>query len=111
CAAEPFHAPQILLLPSWLARCRHAGGMVGPGSVSRLLPGQHAGGGLRLAQPRAWGWGPGGRAFGHNLDSHHAGWPSGLAYLARAVSDCDLPGTHLGCSIPGAHTPEAGWGD
>ena len=51
------HAPQILLPPSCLVRCRHAGGMAGPGSVSRLLPGHDSGGGLRLAQPRDWGLG------------------------------------------------------
>ena len=44
-----FHAPDILLLRSDLARCRDAGGMADPDSVSRLLPGQHARGGLRLA--------------------------------------------------------------
>ncbi len=97
-----FSAPQILLLPSCLARRCHAGGMVVPGSVSRLLPGQHAGGGLRLAQPRAWICGSGRRACGHNLDSHHAGWPSGLADVARAVLCCDLPGEDMGWSIPGA---------
>ena len=56
---EPVHAPQILLPPSCLVRWRHAGGMAGPGSVSRLLPGHDSGGGLRLAQPGARGWGSG----------------------------------------------------
>ena len=94
----------------WLAAAMLVGWLV-PGSVSRLLPGQHARGGLRLAQPRAWVCGPGGRACGHNPDSHHAGWPSGLAHVAHGVSGCDLPGEDLGWSIPGADTSEADRGD
>ena len=53
----------------------------------------------------------GGRARGYNLDSHHAGWPSGLAHVARGVSDCDLPGEDLGWSIPGADASEAAGSD
>ena len=109
--AEPFRAPQILLLPSCLARGRHAGGMVGPASVSRLRPGQHACGGLGLAQPRAWDCDPGGSAGGDDPLSHHAGWPSGFAHAADGVPGCDLPGQDLGWSIPGADTSEANWGD
>ena len=66
-----------------------------------------SGGGLRLAQPRAGGWGSGGRAGGHSRGSHHAGWHPGLANVARGVSGCDLPGEGLGWSLPGADTSEA----
>ena len=80
-----------------------------------LFPGffqaTHARGGLRLAQPRAWDCGPGGRAGGHGPVSHHAGWPSGLANVARGVSGCDLPGEDLGWSIPGADASEASRSD
>ena len=52
-----------------------------------LFPGffqaSDAAGGLRLAQPGAWACGSGGRARGHDPDSHHAGWPSCLANVAR----------------------------
>ena len=89
---EPFRPAQVLLLPSGLARCRHVGGMVGPDSVSRLLPGQRADGGFRLAQPWAWAWSAGRHARGYGLDSHHAGWLSCLADVARVLSNRDLPG-------------------
>ena len=104
---EPVHTTEILLPPSYLVRCRHAGGMAGPGSVSRLLPGHDSGGGLRLAQPRAGGWGSGGCAGGHGRGSHNADWHSDLANVVRGVSGCDLPGEGLGWSLPGADTSEA----
>src|SRR5450759_4198049 len=97
----------ILLPPSCLARWRHAGGMAGPGSVSRLLPSHDAAGGLRLAQSRDGGWGSGGRTGGYGRLSHHAGWHPGLANVARGVSGCDLPSEGLGWSLLGADTSEA----
>ena len=44
-----FTRPIFYFFSSSLARCRHAGGMVGPASVSQLLPGQHARGWSRVA--------------------------------------------------------------
>ena len=80
-----------------------------------LFPGffqsQHAGGGFRLAQPRAGVCGSGGRTRGYRRDSHHAGWPSGLAHVAHVLSGRNLPGKDLGWSIPGADTSEANWSD
>src|SRR5437667_945328 len=84
--------------------------MVKPRAVSRFFPSLHSGGGRRLAQPWAGGWGPGRRAGGHSGGSHHAGWHPGLANVVGGVSGCDLPGEDLGWSLPGAGASEASWG-